>query len=65
MTTRAPEYPLASAFARSSMAARTISSGYGSPTPQAWLRRSRSCSSSVSSSGIARETNLPKPVFTP
>jgi len=29
-----------------------ISSGYGSPTPQAWERRSRSCSSPVSSSGI-------------
>ena len=28
------------------------SSGYGSPTPQAWERSSRSCSSSVSSSGI-------------
>ena len=44
--------PFASAFARSSIAARTISSGYGSPTPHAWLRRSRSWSSSVSSSGI-------------
>ena len=38
--------PVASAFARSTSAARTISSGYGSPTPQAWLRRSRTWSSS-------------------
>ena len=62
---RAPEHPFASAFARSSIAARTISSGYGSPTPQAWLRRSLSWSSSVSSSGIVLETKRPKPVLTP
>ena len=31
---------MASAFARSSIAARTTSSRYGSPTPHAWLRRS-------------------------
>ncbi len=46
--------PFASVFARSSIAARTISSAYGSPTPHAWVRSSRSCSSSVSSSGIER-----------
>ena len=45
VSTRAPELPFASAFARSSIAARTTSSGYGSPTPHAWLRRRRSCSS--------------------
>src|SRR5918912_501887 len=33
------------------MAARTISSGYGSPTPQAWLRSSRR-RSSLASSGL-------------
>ena len=37
-----PDVPLASVFARRSMAARTISSGYGSPTPHAWLRSRRS-----------------------
>ena len=62
---RAPELPFASAFARSSIAARTTSSGYGSPTPHACERSRRSCSSSVSSSGICFETNRPKPVFTP
>jgi hypothetical protein len=62
---RAPENPLARVFARSSIAARTTSSGYGSPTPQAWLRRSRSWSSSASSSGICAETNRPNPVLTP
>ncbi len=65
VTTRAPEKPLASAFARRSIAARTTSSGYGSPTPHAWLRRSRSWSSSASSSGMWAETNFPKPVLTP
>ena len=49
---RAPENPFASAFARSSIAARTISGGYGSPTPQAWLRSSRSWSSSTWSAEI-------------
>ena len=49
---RAPELPFASVFARRSIAERTISSGYGSPTPHACERRSRSCSSPVSSSGI-------------
>src|SRR5918996_94143 len=34
------------------MAARTTSSGYGSPTPHAWLRSRRSCSSADSSGGI-------------
>ena len=61
VSTRAPELPLASAFARRSIAARTISSGYGSPTPQAWERSRRSWSSAVCSSGIERETNRPKP----
>src|SRR5262249_30824942 len=61
----APELALASALARSSIAARTTASGYGSPTPQACDRRSRSWSSSVSSSGIWRETKRPKPVLTP
>ena len=42
---RAPEFPFASVFARSSIAERTISSGYGSPTPHACERSSRSCSS--------------------
>ena len=37
----------------------------GSPTPHACERSSRSCSSSVCSSGIDVETNLPKPVLTP
>ena len=31
----------------------TTSAGYGSPTPQAWLRSNRTWSSAVSSSGIA------------
>ena len=35
VSTRAPELPFASAFARSSIAARTTASGYGSPTPHA------------------------------
>ena len=65
VSTRAPEFPFASAFARSTIAARTTSSGYGSPTPHAWLRSSRSWSSSVSSSGIDAETKRPKPVLTP
>ena len=43
----------------------TISRGYSSPTPQAWLRSSRSWSSSASSSGIRVETKRPKPVVTP
>jgi hypothetical protein len=34
---RAPEYPLASTFARSSIIARTSRSGSGGPTPAAWL----------------------------
>ncbi len=58
--TCAPEKPFASAFARSSIAARTTSSGYGSPTPHAWLRRRRSWSSSASSSGMCAETKRPK-----
>ena len=62
---RAPELPFASVFARSSIAARTISSAYGSPTPHACERSRRSCSSSVSSSGIERFTKRPKPVLTP
>ena len=65
VSTRAPELPFASAFARRSIAARTISSGYGSPTPHEWERRSRSCSSSVCSSGMATATNRPNPVLTP
>ena len=65
VSTRAPEYPFAIAFARSSIAARTTSSGYGSPTPQAWLRSRRSCSSSAWSSGIDSETKRPNPVLTP
>jgi len=56
--------PFANAFARKSIAARTTESGYGSPTPHACDRSSRSCSSSVSSSGICFETNRPKPVLT-
>ena len=35
------------------------------PTPHAWLRRSRSCSSSASSGGIVLDTNRPKPVLIP
>ena len=62
---RAPELPFASVFARRSIAARTISSAYGSPTPHACERSSRSCSSPVSSSGIERLTKRPKPVLTP
>ena len=62
---RAPENPFASAFARRSIAARTTSGGYGSPTPHAWLRRSRSCNSSTWSSAIDSETKRPKPVLTP
>ena len=62
---RAPELPFASVLARSSIAARTTSSGYGSPTPQACERNRRTCSSSVSSSGICLLTKRPKPVFTP
>src|SRR5919201_1717682 len=65
VATRAPEKPFASAFARSSMAARTTSSGYGSPTPQAWLRSRRSWSSSDSSKGIVFSTKRPKPVLIP
>ena len=65
VSTRAPELPFASAFARRSIAARTISPGYGSPTPHAWERSSRSCSSAVCSSGIATATKRPKPVLTP
>ena len=65
VSTRAPEKPFASAFARSTIAARTTSSGYGSPTPHAWLRRRRSWSSSESSGGIAFETKRPKPVLMP
>src|SRR5438093_140682 len=45
--------------------AHATSSGYGSPTPHAWLRSSRTCSSSASSSGIRAETKRPNPVFTP
>ena len=63
--TRAPELPFARAFARRSIAARTTSSGYGSPTPQECERRSRSCSSSVCSPEIACETKRPNPVLTP
>ena len=65
VTTRAPENPFASAFARRSIAARTTSSGYGSPTPHAWLRSRRSWSSSASSSGMWADTKRPKPVLTP
>ena len=65
VSTRTPEYPFASVFARRSIAARTTSSGYGSPTPQAWLRSRRSWSSAACSGGIDSETNLPKPVLTP
>ena len=65
VVTCAPEKPFASAFARSSIAARTTSSGYGSPTPHAWLRSRRSWSSSASSSGMWADTKRPNPVFTP
>src|SRR5439155_24029370 len=49
----------------STMAARTTSSGYGSPTPHAWLRRRRSWSSCESSGGIVFSTKRPKPVLIP
>ena len=62
---RTPDAPVASALARSSMAARTTSVGNGSPTPQAWLRSRLSCSRATSSCAIATSTNRPKPVFTP
>ena len=65
VSTRAPEFPFASVLARSSIAARTISSGYGSPTPHACERSRRSWSSSVSSSGIDCDTKRPNPVLTP
>jgi hypothetical protein len=65
VATLAPELPFARAFARSSIAARMISIGYGSPTPHAWLRNSRSCSSSVSSTGMVWDTNRPNPVLIP
>ena len=64
-STRAPELPFASVFARRSIAARTTSGGYGSPTPHAWLRRRRSWSSSVCSAGMDCDTNRPKPVLMP
>ncbi len=57
VSTRAPEFPFASVFARSSIAERT--------TPQACERSNRSCSSRVWSSGIERLTKRPKPVLTP
>src|SRR6185437_14341345 len=64
-STRTPDEPLASAFARRSVAARTTSSGNGSPTPQAWLRRRFSCSWAACSGAMCTSTKRPKPVLTP
>ena len=62
---RTPDVPLASAFARSRVAARTISSGNGSPTPQAWLRSRFSWSWAAWAGAMATSTKRPNPVLTP
>jgi hypothetical protein len=65
VATRTPERPRASAFARSTIIARTARSPSGGPTPAAWLRTRLRCSASSSPRGIATSANLPKPVVTP
>ena len=45
--------------------ARTMSSGTGSPTPQAWLITRFVCSCASSSGAMEVSHKEPKPVFTP
>src|SRR5258708_824645 len=54
-----------STLARSSIIARTASTGSGSPTPDAWLRMRLSCSWRSWSGGMRTWASLPKPVLTP
>jgi hypothetical protein len=64
-TARTPLVPRSSTLARSSIIARTASTGSGSPTPEAWLRIRFSCSSRAWSGLIRTWASLPNPVFTP
>ena len=47
------------------IAARTTSSGNGSPTPHAWLRTRFSWSSAACPASMCTSTSRPNPVFTP
>ena len=62
---RAPEQPIASVRARSSIIARTTSGSTGGPTPAACERTSARWSSSRRSTGIVTLASEPKPVDTP
>ena len=62
---RAPEQPIASVRARSSIIARTTSVSIGGPIPAACERTSARCSSSRRSTGIETLASEPKPVETP
>ena len=61
----APEYPMASERARSSIIARTTSRSTGSPMPAACERIRARCSSSRRSAGIGVVASEPNPVETP
>ena len=61
----APEYPIASDRARSTIIARTTSRSTGSPMPAACERIRARCSSSRRSAGIGVVASDPNPVETP
>ena len=65
VSTRMPENPFASTFARSAIVARTVRAGSGSPRPAAWLRSRLSCSASSASGAILTSANDPNPVLMP
>ena len=60
-----PEKPRARTFARSAIIARTVLTGSGSPTPDAWLRSRFSCRRSSESGGMRTSAKDPKPVLIP
>ena len=62
---RAPEQPIESVRARSSIIARTTSVSTGGPIPAAWERTSARWSSSRRSASIATLASEPNPVETP
>ena len=65
-TGRAPEQPIASVRARSSIIARTTSRSTGGPIPAACERISARCSSARALGGDVRSfASEPKPVETP
>ncbi len=64
-STRTPDRPTASAFARRTSIARTTSSGRGAPTPAACERTRLRWSSAVCDGSIRTSARSPKPVVTP